>query len=242
MVKRLAPLIYAFRRHGPLGLVRLVPLNMTHHISRVARCAHRRPDVDTFDREYGTDTSGTCNVASLDYIDSPLAQYAVQYEPSSANLVRGVLASLKIDAARFTFLDFGSGKGRVLLIAAGSPFKSVIGVELSKQLHAIALENIGLLPSELRRGARVCSINDAAASIDLPESDLVCYLNNPFGPPIVTRIVDRLTGHFRDRGYRVIVVYVVLRHRDIFEKSGIFTIFHETPDLAILTTMPRDTT
>jgi cyclopropane fatty-acyl-phospholipid synthase-like methyltransferase len=92
------------------------------------------------------------------------SRHAVQYEPSSANLVRAALASLKIDAARFTFLDFGSGKGRVMLIAAGSPFKSVIGVELSKQLHEIARKNIALLASELTRGARVRSINDDAAT------------------------------------------------------------------------------
>jgi SAM-dependent methyltransferase len=192
--------------------------------------------VDLFDREHGTDTGGTRNIASLDVIDSPVARYAVQYEPSSVDLVRGALASLEIDAARFTFIDFGSGKGRVLLVAASSPFKSVIGIEFSRQLHEIASRNIALLPPELTRGARVCSINDDAASMDLPESDLVCYFNNPFGPPVIIEIAERLAAHHRDRGYRVIVVYVVPRHRDIFEKLGIFTMLRETRDFVILAT------
>jgi hypothetical protein len=45
---------------------------------------------------------------------------------------------LKIDPRDFTFTDFGSGEGRVLLIAAGLPFRAVVGVEFSAELNEIA--------------------------------------------------------------------------------------------------------
>ena len=42
----------------------------------------------------------------------------------------------------FTFIDLGSGKGRVLLMASDYPFKKIIGVEFMPELHRAAQENI----------------------------------------------------------------------------------------------------
>jgi len=42
----------------------------------------------------------------------------------------------------FTFVDLGSGKGRVLLMASHYPFKRIIGVEFIPELHQVAQENI----------------------------------------------------------------------------------------------------
>jgi SAM-dependent methyltransferase len=236
VARRFAQLKYALRRHRPAGLIRLAAHNACYHIRAIAQRQRRALRADPFDREHGTDTAGQRNIASLDVIDSPAAPYAVHYEPSSAQLVRRELAKLSIDAARFTFIDFGSGKGRVLLVAAAFPFKAIIGIEFSRELHDIALRNIARLPPDLARGARVRSINGEAGAFDLPDSDVVCYFNNPFGPPIITQVLQRLIAHHRDRGYRVIVIYVVPRHRDLFEKCGLFEILDATRDTVILTT------
>ena len=40
------------------------------------------------------------------------------------------------------FVDYGSGMGRVLIIAGHEPFKRVIGVEMSEQLNEVARENL----------------------------------------------------------------------------------------------------
>ena len=180
--------------------------------------------MDRFDQEHGTDTGGTRTTASLDVVDSPVAIYAVQYEPSNAQLVRDQLDKLDIDPAQFTFVDLGSGKGRVLLIAAERPFRDVIGIEFSRELHEIALRNIGRLPRQLAAGARVRSVNGNAAEVGLPKDNLICYLNNPFGPPIISRVAERLVAQHRDYGCHILVVYVVPRHRDVFERCGIFRI------------------
>ena len=237
MASWLGKLRYAWRRHGPAGLLWLVAYNLAYHSRRLVRRAERQSLVDLFDHEHGTDTGGTRAIASLDVVDSPAALYAVQYQPSGPQLVRDQLDKLNIDAAQFTFIDFGSGKGRVLLIAAERPFREVIGIEFSRELHEIALRNISRLPRHLARAARVRSINSDAAEVGLPTGNLVCYFNNPFGPPIISRVVERLMAHHRDRGCHLLVVYVVPRHRALFERCGIFTILDETQDAVIFTTM-----
>ena len=106
-----------------------------------------------FDGKYSTDTGGVRDIGTFDVVDAPAARYAVRYDPSSPELVRTQLANLKIGFERFTFIDFGSGKGRVLMLAAGFPFKEMIGVEFSRELHEIAVKNIARFPrSETRAG------------------------------------------------------------------------------------------
>jgi SAM-dependent methyltransferase len=229
---------YAWRRHGPFGLVWLAAYNVVYHIRGLVHRVYRQSLTDEFDQKYGTDTGGTRNIASLDVVDSPAALYAVRYEPSCARLVRDQLNKLNVDEAQFTFIDFGSGKGRVLLIAAERPFREVIGIEFSRELHEIASRNIGRLPRHLTRGSRVRSINGDAAAVELPTGHLVCYFNNPFGPPIISRVAERLVTHHRDQGCDILVVYVDPRHRDVFERSGIFRILDDSRHAVIFTTMP----
>jgi hypothetical protein len=231
-------LSYAWRRHGPTGLLWLIAYNVVYHIPRLFRRINRQPSVDEFDQQHGTDTGGTRRIASLDVLDLPAAVYAAQYEPSGVELVNDELDKLNIDAAQFTFVDFGSGKGRVLLIAAERPFREVIGIEFSRELHEIAVRNIGRLPRHLTRGTRIRSINSDAAAVDLPKGNLVCYFNNPFGPPIFSEVAGRLIAHHRDHGCHILVVYVDPRHRDVFERCGVFRILDETRGAVIFTTMP----
>src|SRR5207248_4009406 len=118
---------------------------------------------------------------------SPNARYAVRYGPSGEHGVRASLEKLHIDPCHFTFIDFGSGKGRVLLIAAGLPFRAVVGIEFSRELHEIAVQNIARFPSDLICAGVVTSRCGDAASFPLPPSNLVCYFHNPFGPPVLSK-------------------------------------------------------
>ncbi|QDT37699.1 class I SAM-dependent methyltransferase [Stratiformator vulcanicus] len=70
------------------------------------------------------------------------AEQAVEYNPTTASQFGSILESLPIDYEQFSFVDLGSGKGRVLLMASEFPFREVVGVELSSQLHEIAANNI----------------------------------------------------------------------------------------------------
>jgi len=228
---------YAWRRHGPAGLVKLAMYNVVYCVR------HRRVRMvmtqkrDAFDEKYGTDTAGIREVRTLDASKLPNARYAVRYGPSGEQGVRASLEKLKIDPRDFTFIDFGSGKGRVLLIAAGLPFRAVVGVEFSAELHEIAVQNIVRFPSHLISTGTVTSLCGDAASFALPASNLVCYFHNPFGSPVLSQVVARLEAH-RDCGYRVMAIYLDPRHRDVFEQTGKFSILDETPSTLLLATTP----
>lgn len=234
----LARLRYALRRHGPVGFIQLAGYNFVYCILRHNRKAGGPAPANLFDEKYGTDTSGVREIGSLDVVNAPAARYAVRYDPSSPDLVRAQLAKLPIDYRHYIFIDFGSGKGRVLLVAAEFAFKEVIGIEFSRELHNVAVRNIGCFPARERQAGKICSIHRDVGSYELPRSDLVCYFYNPFGPPVIQEVAARLAALHALHGYQVIVIYVDPRHLDAFEKTGAFVVIDSASDALILTTDP----
>src|SRR5690349_16651667 len=164
----------AWRRHSLLGLVCLVFKNIAYQLSN----KRRNVEDESFDVAYGTDTSAIREVGSLDFALLN-ALHAFRYQASSDTLMRNAIAQIEIEMAEFSFIDFGSGKGRVLMVAAEYPFKQVIGVELSSELNEIANQNIARLPSDRKRAGDITTFFCDAAEFDPPFGNLVCYFYNP---------------------------------------------------------------
>ena len=61
----------------------------------------------------------------------PLLAFSIQCSPSSP-----------IDYSRTVFIDFGSGKGRTLLLASHYPFRSIIGDRNLSCSLQIAIDNV----------------------------------------------------------------------------------------------------
>jgi len=223
----------AWRRHGALGFVHLSAYNLMY-FAKIWVLGRTATEDDDFDLIYGTETTGIHAIGSLD-ISSPNSRFARQYEPSRESVVRGLIDRLGVDISKFTFVDFGSGKGRVLLIAAAYPFVEVIGVEFASELQEVAVRNIARLPPEMVRENRVRSVCIDAVDFDLPASNLVCYFYDPFDEPIVSRIAERLIAHQKQRGYEVIVVYANPRHLNSFQRGGAFHVTAQTASEAVLT-------
>jgi hypothetical protein len=112
-------------------------------------------------------------------------------------------------------------------------------VEFSRELHKIAKKNIALLPPETTRAGALRSVHGDATVFELPQSDLVCYLYNPFGPPIITAVAEKLADHHKDYGYRIIIIYHDPRHREVFVRTGKFAVLDQTSGTLILTTVQK---
>src|SRR5262249_4307643 len=102
---------------------------------------HRMRQHERFDLKYGIDTQDRVQVSDLE-TSAPAASLANRYEGTPIIALRKIIRRLKVALPQFTFIDLGSGKGRVLLIASHFPFRSVIGVEFAKNLHDIAISNV----------------------------------------------------------------------------------------------------
>lgn len=128
------------------------------------------------------------------------------YRPSPRHVVRWALDLLPEPAADFTFVDLGSGRGRVVLEAARRPFRSIVGIEFAETLHEDATTNLRHWPRSLMACREVDLVLDDATTAALPDDDLVVYMFDPFAPRLMTRIAARLAEHGRRRRLYVILV------------------------------------
>ena len=155
---------------------------------------------------FGVSSEGRVALHEL-AIDSENRTLGFPYVPSPGRLVNTLLCNLEEDLGRFDFIDFGSGKGRVLLVASHYPFRQVVGVEFSAELHQIAHENIRRYQSPARRCQAVQSICADAAAFALPAHACVLYFNNPFAGPVFARVLRNVqVAHERTR-VKVYVLY-----------------------------------
>lgn len=172
-----------------------------------------------FDSSLGVDTEEIRELWSLDVDAADNAAYAHRYQPSPHAFATQVIKGLVIDHSRFTFVDFGAGKGRVLLIAAQWPFKAVFGVEFSRELCEIASANLKKIPPERCRAGRVECHHEDALRYALPDGPLVCYFYNPFTRPLMVDMVERLATDLKNNPREVYILYAQTDNRDLFDKQ-----------------------
>lgn len=67
-----------------------------------------------FDRKWGVETSGLVMTDREDAVGSNWV-YGAKYQGCSAEALEDVLGDYGLDHPEYTFLDYGSGKGRALL-------------------------------------------------------------------------------------------------------------------------------
>jgi SAM-dependent methyltransferase len=129
------------------------------------------------------------------------------YAPVRVANAHAALRDLPIkDFSQYTFVDVGSGKGRMLFVAAEYPFRRVVGVEYATDLQRLALENIGRYRYPGQRCPEIRSVQADAAEYEFPEGNLVIYLFNPFGPEVMGRMLRNLERSIEREPRHVVVV------------------------------------
>jgi hypothetical protein len=149
---------------------------------RAARSLHPDSQVSEFDRDHGVETEGQFGgwtyLSDLD-IPSPNWIEGNDYLPIGQERFQQVLASFDIPFEDFIFIDFGSGKGRAMLLASDYPFKRIIGLEFSPKLHQIAEENIRRYRSPAQKCSDIHSVNTDFVDYVLPHEASILFFFHP---------------------------------------------------------------
>jgi SAM-dependent methyltransferase len=174
-----------------------------------------------FDAENCVTTEGLIFLGTLDP-DSigPAIEFATHYEPTPIAEAEHLLNEIPSPLERTTFVDLGSGMGRVVLLAARRSFKTIVGVELSPTLHEVARENFTRYRGEDLRCHDVRFVRADAAEYRFPRGKLAVYLYNPFRAPVLTAVLEHLAARRRE----LTLLYHTPAERDLIEASGAFEI------------------
>lgn len=136
-------------------------------------------------------------------VASSIQQSAVSNQSSQAHEE----AEPRTGLENFTFIDLGSGKGRVLLMAAPYGFKKIIGVEYMPEWHHVAEENIRKFVAEHKIDAAIQNLCMDARDFEFPAGPLVVYLFNPFPEPILAAVLERLRQSLVKNPRPLVVAY-----------------------------------
>jgi SAM-dependent methyltransferase len=120
----------------------------------------------------------------------------------------------------FTFIDLGSGKGRVLLMAAQYGFKRTVGVEFMPELHHVAEKNLAGYASEKQQCQQIESACMDARDFQFPPGPLVVYLFNPFSEPTFAQVLENLRRSIEQSPRPVYVAYRFMEHEKVLAEAG----------------------
>ncbi|MES2569551.1 MAG: class I SAM-dependent methyltransferase [Verrucomicrobiota bacterium] len=121
-----------------------------------------------------------------------------------------------VRAGEDVFVDFGSGKGRIVMLAAELPFRQVIGVEFSRQLHLAGLKNLAVAQPQLRC-ADVQLLHADATQWKVPGDATVLFFFNPFDGEVLAKVCENIRRSIAESPRRVTLIYV--RPEKFFEKE-----------------------
>jgi hypothetical protein len=193
----------AVRQQGVLG-VGSAALRLLRSLPARRRAARSSL---AFDERYGVETAEIVHLGELD-IDSPNRDLGVRYQPSDPDGFRTLMEELPIDYGKFVFVDYGSGKGRVLLLASEFPFKRIVGVEFAAELNEVARSNIARFPRARQRCAEIELVTADASDFEPPAEPAVLYFYNPFAEPVLARVLDRVRASVDAQPREVFLVFV----------------------------------
>jgi SAM-dependent methyltransferase len=167
-----------------------------------------------FDREHGIETAAERPLAEVGVSQADVARGNGVYRPLSEKLFRAAIASIGIgiDASKFTFVDVGSGKGKILFMAADYPFKRVVGIEYAHGLHEVAVRNVATYRSERQRCRDIEPVHADALKYELPSGPLVLFIFNALAKEIMRELLVQLDDSVASESHRaVILIYTNLR-------------------------------
>jgi len=183
----------------------------------------------SFDKKYNTDTTGLISTSKLSISDAKSSSNAIIYLPAPESVTRYMIKSLPVDHADYTFVDYGSGKGRVLLTASNFPFKKIIGVEISSDLHAVALKNLQNFhnPGQKCTDIELNQVN--ALEYTPPPVPSVFHFYHPFLPEVLRPVLANIKHSLEKHPRSIYILY--LYHVDFvaatFSEAGFLKLIKE---------------
>ncbi len=149
----------------------------------------------TFDFRYNVNTRKIISAKNLNFSDKEAQTHAVRYRPSPVICVRRSLQLLKTYMPNYqdvSFVDYGSGMGRVMIIAAETGFKKVIGLELSHDLNIICQSNIEQYKKHVPKSDFLI-INKDARLYTPPADACVFFFFKPFDEWVHKQVMKQIS-------------------------------------------------
>lgn len=182
----------------------------------------------SFDIKYRTDICAWVKLDDLT-IESDNKGIGFRYQPTRVVSLRKLFNNIKLMIpAGSVFVDFGCGKGRVLLIAAEFGFRKVRGVEFAHELCKIAKNNCAVYKRKTGTKTEFQIIDSDVVDYIINNDENVFFMYNPFKEAVLREVLNNITSSLNIQPRRILIIYLnpqpdnVIAQQDNFVKSGEF--------------------
>jgi SAM-dependent methyltransferase len=168
-----------------------------------------------WDLAHGVDTSGEIPLSSYDF-ESANKVAGLEYHSHHPRILRDTLQALNIRHEDYTFIDFGCGKGRVLLVASEFPFQKIVGIEFAPPLAEVAQQNVKTYRSHSRRCDDFAILCADATTYTLPKGPAVLYFYSPFTGGVMEQVVENIEASLQRHPRDLLVLFsgiLIMRDR-----------------------------
>jgi SAM-dependent methyltransferase len=169
-----------------------------------------------FDFKYHTDTANSIPLVDLE-IASDNKDRGYSYQPTMAIPFYRLMDKVPLPADP-VLVDFGCGKGRVLMLAAIKGIRKSAGIEFSGELCNVARKNIAILQDHIDHRIDVTIIESDVTRYEIEDNQNVFFLANPFDDVILNSVANNILKSLDKNQRTIIIIYYNPIHSDILEK------------------------
>jgi len=190
-----------------------------------------------FDRRYQIDTINTKQLENLE-IDSQNKAQGNYYEGTNAYVFQKMFSRVGLDPSTSCFVDFGSGKGKAMFMAAEKGFGKVIGVEFSIELVEISRRNLEIFKRRSKVKTKFEIIHMDASEYQIPSEANLLFFSNPFNEMLTTKVIDNILKSLDQSPREIWIVHLHPQGNMAFVKHPRFRLEYEAREGFVFRLLP----
>jgi predicted RNA methylase len=180
-----------------------------------------------FDFRYGLDTCAWSELEDLT-IDSTSKASGYLYKPARILPLRKFFKETEQTCPREGVLvDFGSGKGRVLLVASEFGFREARGVEFAHELAEISRRNCARYKSVTATETEFETVEADASKYAIRADEHVFVFCNPFDDTIMKAVLANIAKSVVQHPRQVVIAYYNPKWGRVVEQQSEFNLISE---------------
>lgn len=200
---------------------RLNPLSLQRDYAKVLLLAHRLGADRKIERHMFVPTAPTVPLAHV-RVPHQLRRSGHDYRPTPWHVFHWAMSLIPQPFKRLAFVDYGAGRGRVLLMASQYDFEKIVGAEVAAELHQDCLLNLAQYSRSFMKCRDVTCEHLSALRLDIPDQETVFFFHNPFDSEMTERVVDQIVRSYKQEPRRFYVICIDMDSDELMEDTGIF--------------------
>ena len=168
-----------------------------------------------FDFKYKTDTRNKTSLKDLNVFGANKERGSF-YQPTMAASFNRLLEKVKLPPES-VLVDFGCGKGRVLLLAVLRGLKKSVGIEFSPELCSIARSNIEIVEKIIGSRLDIRVVEGDVTDYEIEDDQNVFFLFNPFDDVVLEAVVKNIQKSLQRKSREIAIIYYNPVHAHIMD-------------------------